>query len=1119
MEEIIRSSEFAQTNPVKQDQNKQGDLFDVTNVLVLPRRLLVKGTVHDNPVQGYAFLEHKRRVRISSYHKKGVTGYLAEDGDGGIFFISPKTTNAPVPSDSVLVIPGVEYTEDLFRLAEEGRAYWYRPKPVSPADEDIRESEARCLRIVESWTGQFTFRQEDRDSFPPIKGLRRPQIGALYAALAHWSVSDDPATIVMPTGTGKTETMLSLLICAQLQRLMIVVPNAALRDQTVSKFITLGKLIECGCVPENIHPPVVVTLKHRPSSVQEVDDIFLRGNVIVTTMNVAGQCSAEIQARMVDLCSHLFIDEAHHIAAQTWANFRQQFQRKPILQFTATPFRTDGKRIDGRYIYTYPLSRAQNEGYFRSVNFVSVIEYDLEKADTAIAERAGLQLKKDLAAGHDHLLMARVETKEKADTLINLYNKLFPEFCPVVIHTSIPVAERNVRLHRLKNRESRIVVCVNMFGEGFDLPQLKVAALHDRHQSLPITLQFIGRFTRDLEGIGEAHVVANIADERISDSLRNLYAEDADWNYLLRMLGEAATERARKRNEILAGFTDSMEGIPLQTLFPRMSAVAYKTSCEQWAPHKIEEAISGTRLHTGPVINPYANLAIFITKDEAPVRWGAVKQIQNVEWNLYVLHWNEELGILFINSSNKELHEDIAQAVCDTKARYTGEAVFRVLGGIRRLTLTNLGLSHALGKNIRYTMFMGADITAGLSEAAKFNRRKSNLFGLGYENDEKVTLGCSAKGRIWSHKIAYDLSEWVDWCAHVGTKLLDESISIESILSNVIKARRITTRPPLIPVMVSWPEGFLDLAEDQIEIELGQVKLPFFECEATIASYTDSGPLEFDIVSGPFSATFEVVLTDVGAEFLQTRGVEAFATVRGKRNPLSEWFNQDPPFIHFANGDFLIFNELFELPRNEERRAFNIEKITAWPWNGVNLRKESQGPEKASDSIQRHVIERILDGTFGAYDVVFDGDGPGEVADIVALRHEGRQLQVLLVHCKHSSSDTAGARINDLYAVCGQAQKSVRWRESPRYLLKHLLHQEELRIKAGKASRFERGNRCTVQQLINVSRELTFAYKIVIVQPGLSKARIDSSFLDVLGATESFLQETYSMPLTVIANA
>jgi len=36
-----------------------------------------------------------------------------------------------------------------------------------------------------------------------------------------------------------------------------------------------------------------------------------------------------------------------------------------------------------------------------------------------------------------------------------------------------------------------------------------------------------------------------------SDALRNLYAEDADWNFPLMMLSEASTGKARKRSNKL----------------------------------------------------------------------------------------------------------------------------------------------------------------------------------------------------------------------------------------------------------------------------------------------------------------------------------------------------------------------------------------------------------------------------------------------------------------------------------------------------------------------------------------------------------------------------------------
>jgi hypothetical protein len=82
-----------------------------------------------------------------------------------------------------------------------------------------------------------------------------------------------------------------------------------------------------------------------------------------------------------------------------------------------------------------------------------------------------------------------------------------------------------------------------------------------------------------------------------------------------------------------------------------------------------------------------------------------------------------------------------------------------------------------------------------------------------------------------------------------------------------------------------------------------------------------------------------------------------------------------------------------------------------------------------------------------------------------------------------------------------------------------LLHQEDARTKSGSSSRIERGSRSDIQRLMYGLRELSFEYRIFIVQPGLSKAKLAPAFLDVLGATETFLQETYSMPLGVVASA
>lgn len=81
--------------------------------------------------------------------------------------------------------------------------------------------------IAASWKGKFHFKKGDKDK--EIPGLRSPQLGALHAIFSHIEMGEEErAIIVMPTGTGKTETMLSFMIANQCARTLVLVPSDAL---------------------------------------------------------------------------------------------------------------------------------------------------------------------------------------------------------------------------------------------------------------------------------------------------------------------------------------------------------------------------------------------------------------------------------------------------------------------------------------------------------------------------------------------------------------------------------------------------------------------------------------------------------------------------------------------------------------------------------------------------------------------------------------------------------------------------------------------------------------------------------------------------------------------------
>ena len=369
--------------------------------------------------------------------------------------------------------------------------------------------------IIKSWENNLNYDLLE-------KKLRKPQLGALYALKSHFTVSDNEATVVMPTGTGKTETMLSYIVSEKLEQILIILPSVLLRDQTYNKCKTLGLISQFKILNENALLPNVCLLKKTPSDKEALENITRNVNIIVSTIGIISRLNDEQINILKRTCNAVIIDEAHHIAAKTWNNVKSKFKPSKIIQFTATPFRNDNKKIDGKIIYNYPLSNAQKEGYFTKINFNPVIEYDISKSDLAVAKKSIAILKNDIQNGYDHLLLVRAGSKNRAlDLYENIYKKLYNNYNPVLITSDQTKNANKDNLSKLRSLESRIVVCVDMFGEGIDLPNLKIAAIHDKYKSLPITLQFIGRFARvSNEKIGNASLVANIMIEEVNEEIK-----------------------------------------------------------------------------------------------------------------------------------------------------------------------------------------------------------------------------------------------------------------------------------------------------------------------------------------------------------------------------------------------------------------------------------------------------------------------------------------------------------------------------------------------------------------------------------------------------------------------
>lgn len=134
------------------------------------------------------------------------------------------------------------------------------------------------------------------------------------------------------------------------------------------------------------------------------------------------------------------------------------------------------------------------------------------------------------------------------------------------------------------------------------------------------------------------------------------------------------------------------------------------------------------------------------------------------------------------------------------------------------------------------------------------------------------------------------------------------------------------------------------------------------------------------------------------------------------------------------------------------------------------------------------------------------------------MRDATDRLQIHLYHCKYSGEREPGARVGDLYEVCGQAQRSIGWSMNPEGMFRRLLLRENQRVRQGRPTRFDKGDARKLEALKTKARFKERTFHVHVVQPGLSASRAGENQLELLAATEVYTQETFQMALNVIGS-
>lgn len=980
-------------------------------------------------------------------------------------------------------------------------------------DEGTYDIKGEVQNIAEDQNPYQKLNLAGKGHAPDNFSLRPAQLGAVHSLMAHWSLSGDPATVVLPTGTGKTETMLTITLLDNAKKVLVIVPSDDLRNQLTHKFATWGLLRELGVIPQHSRNPVVLKLKHTIRFPEHLD-ILKQADVIVSTPGLIANAPVELQKRLKDIISHVFFDEAHHIVADTWSKIKSLFLEKKVVQFTATPYRNDRKPIEGKIVYNYPLSKALDDECFSKISLVAVNERDPRYKDRAIADKAIERLREDRKNGFTrHKMMVRVKNKSQATTLFELYQSWFPEMNITLVHSG--VQKKKQTIEDILNGKYDIVVCVDMLKEGFDFPDFKIAAVHGIHKSMAVLLQFIGRFTRHQHGLGDASFVVNYSDETISSELEELLQEGSGWELVIKEIADEKKQNAETLLDFLqgcqplSGFDDPDVTLNPKLVFPALSFVCFNCESVDWT--KFHESFSTSKYALSqPYFNKEENVFYFSTQKRDKVSWARSKKIKDQKWDLFVMHHDPETKLLYIGYSEKKpdldgLVSSIAQGAYSILNK---DCVFRVFDSIMRLSIIHAGIFKPANHLHRYSRLSGPDVSTELSRWKEGNRcEKSDFVGVGFRNGEPVNIGASAKGKIWSPSKSGNILEWKQWCLEMGRLITNENIDADQLLEDSAKKIDLKDKEyggaypsDMVILAADWADAlYTNIYKLILEVSSSKSYL-LSECSLKYEGFTkDTAKLIFILPDGS-NTPFSIVIG--GEKGHSVQGLEkCIYKVAGlKRDPvpLAQFFQEQPPTLFLIGGD-IISGCVYTKYNTSTLASIPDDQIQTLEWQDVDFTKESlyKSHKPRLNSIQQYMMDKLKGE--GA-SIVFNDDNSGESADIVAVFEKDKEVLFKLVHCKYSKAK-AGSRLSDLYEVCGQAIVSLRYKWRPEDLVKHLERRNSSGVLKGK--RFYHGDLTDLNRIKASLKYKEIHFEFAIAQPGVSAKALEDDMKNLLGSVYS----------------
>lgn len=327
--------------------------------------------------------------------------------------------------------------------------------------------------------------------------------------------------IVKATGTGKT-----VFAAFQMQEIRKTDPRPVLflahREELLLQTVEKA---------QRVMPEAVYGIERAESRAPDDADVIVASVLTIGRKN--SERLAWLEKRGV---SAIFVDEAHHAAAESYLTVLRRFgafdtRRTEVIGLTATPTRLDNKQLSGSeeaifeaVAYRYGLVQAIKDGNLvdlrgyairtqTSLDNVAADSSDLKVGQLAQAvndpKRNEIALKHWLEKALGRLTIGFAVNVEHAKALAELFVQA--GIAADYVDGAMPREKRTQILERFRAQQIRVLFNCMIATEGFDVPEIGCVLIARPTKSRALYEQMVGRGTRTAPG-KEDCIVLDLTD-------------------------------------------------------------------------------------------------------------------------------------------------------------------------------------------------------------------------------------------------------------------------------------------------------------------------------------------------------------------------------------------------------------------------------------------------------------------------------------------------------------------------------------------------------------------------------------------------------------------------------